>query len=147
MSSSTAYTGLSISPISPTRLVAALSTRRITSCLATVSLLAASSGAAAAPAGPPQGPGALMQILFLGGFVLIFYFLVWRPQSKRAKEHRELVGGLGKGDEVIVNGGIMGRIVRIKDDFIAIEVSDGVEIKVQKVAVSAVLPKGTLKDI
>ena len=95
----------------------------------------------------PQGPGALMQVLFLGGFVLIFYFLVWRPQSKRAKEHRELVGGLSKGDEVLVNGGIAGKIVRVKDDFLVVEISDNVEIKVQKAAVTTALPKGTLKDI
>ena len=95
----------------------------------------------------PQGPSAIMQVLFLGGFVLIFYFLVWRPQSKRAKEHRDLVGGLGKGDEVIVNGGLAGRIVRLKDDFIVLEVADKVEVKVQKLAVTTALPKGTLKDI
>jgi len=95
----------------------------------------------------PAGPGALMQVLFLGGFVLIFYFLVWRPQSKRAKEHRELVGGLSKGDEVLVNGGIAGKIVRVKDDFLVVEISDNVEIKVQKAAVTTALPKGTLKDI
>ncbi len=97
--------------------------------------------------GVPAGPGALMQVLFLGGFVLIFYFLVWRPQSKRAKEHRELVGGLSKGDEVLINGGMAGRIVRIKDDFMVVEIADNVEVKVQKVAVTTALPKGTLKDI
>lgn len=101
----------------------------------------------AAAAGTPQGPGAIMQVVFLGGFVLIFYFLVWRPQSKRAKEHRELVGGLNKGDEVIVNGGLAGRIVRLKDDFIVLEIADKVEVKIQKLAVTTALPKGTLKDI
>ena len=120
---------------------------RVLTVIGSLFVLLASAGASAAPAGGAQGPGAIMQVLFLGGFVLIFYFLVWRPQSKRAKEHKELVNNLTKGDEVIVNGGIMGRIVRFKDDFIAIEVSDGVEIKVQKVSVSAALPKGTLKDI
>ncbi|AZZ93327.1 MULTISPECIES: preprotein translocase subunit YajC [unclassified Hahella] len=103
--------------------------------------------AAAEPAPGPQGPSAVMQILFLGGFVLIFYFLVWRPQSKRAKEHRELLGGLNKNDEVLVNGGIAGKIVRVKDDFLVVEIADKVEIKVQKMAVTAALPKGTLKDI
>ncbi len=95
----------------------------------------------------PGGGSAMAQFLFLGGFVLIFYFLVWRPQSKRAKEHRELVGGLGKGDEVIVAGGLAGRITRIKDDFMVLEVSDGVEVKVQKNSVTTALPKGTLKDV
>jgi preprotein translocase subunit YajC len=103
--------------------------------------------ALAEPVGPAQGPSAIMQVLFLGGFVLIFYFLVWRPQSKRAKEHRELVGGLSKGDEVIVNGGLAGRIVRLKDDFIVLEVADKVEVKVQKLSVTTALPKGTLKEI
>ena len=64
----------------------------------------------AAAAGTPSGPGAIMQVVFLGGFVLIFYFLVW-PRANVQKEHRELVGGLNKGDEVIVNGGLAGRIV------------------------------------
>ncbi len=95
----------------------------------------------------PQGPGALMQVVFLGGFILLFYFLLWRPQSKRAKEHRQLISGLDKGDEVVTSGGIAGRIVRVKDDFVVIQIAEGVEIKVQKVAVAAALPKGTLKEI
>jgi preprotein translocase subunit YajC len=101
--------------------------------------------AADAPAGP--GGGAIGQLIFFGGFVLIFYFLMWRPQSKRTKEHRDLLSGLNKGDEVMVSGGLLGKIVRIKDDYLAIEISEGVEVKVQKAAVTAALPKGTLKDI
>jgi preprotein translocase subunit YajC len=101
--------------------------------------------AAGGPAGP--GGGAVGQLIFFGGFVLIFYFLMWRPQSKRTKEHRDLLAGLSKGDEVMVSGGLLGKIVRIKDDYLAIEISEGVEVKVQKAAVSAALPKGTLKDI
>ncbi len=95
----------------------------------------------------PEGMGAIGQLIFFAGFILIFYFLMWRPQSKRAKEHRDLIGGLGKGDEVIIGGGIAGKIRDVKDDFIAVEIADNVEIKVQKAAVSAALPKGTLKDI
>ena len=95
----------------------------------------------------PEGPGALFNILFFGGFILIFYFLMWRPQAKRAKEHKELMAGLGKGDEIVTNGGVLGKIARVKDDYIALEVADGVEIKVQKVAVATALPKGTLKEI
>ncbi len=105
-------------------------------------MLAFAEGEAAGPGG-----GMVGQLIFFGGFILIFYFLMWRPQSKRAKEHRELLGGLNKGDEVMVSGGLLGRIVRVKDDFIAIEISDGVEVKVQKASISATLPKGTLKDI
>jgi preprotein translocase subunit YajC len=72
---------------------------------------------------------------------------MWRPQSKRAKEHKNLVSSLSKGDEVITNGGIAGKISKVSEDFIAMEVSEGVELKVQKVAIAASLPKGTLKSI
>jgi preprotein translocase subunit YajC len=114
-------------------------------CLMTV--LAVLPTMALAEGAPAEGPGAIFNILFFGGFILIFYFLMWRPQAKRAKEHKELMGGLSKGDEVLTNGGIAGRILRVKDDFIVLEVADNVEIKVQKVAVAGALPKGTLKDI
>ncbi|KZZ73696.1 preprotein translocase subunit YajC, partial [Oleiphilus sp. HI0130] len=82
-----------------------------------------------------------------GGFILIFYFLMWRPQSKRAKEHKNLVSSLSKGDEVVSSGGIAGKITKVSEDFISVEVSEGVELKIQKVAVSSVLPKGTLKGL
>lgn len=95
----------------------------------------------------PEGPSAIMQLVFFGGFILIFYFLMWRPQSKRAKEHKNLVTSLSKGDEVITNGGIAGKISKVSEDFISMEVSEGVELKVQKVAIAASLPKGTLKSI
>ena len=95
----------------------------------------------------PEGPSAIMQLLFFGGFILIFYFLMWRPQSKRAKEHKNLVTSLSKGDEVITNGGIVGKITKVTEDFIAIEIAENVEIKIQKVAISSALPKGTLKSI
>ena len=95
----------------------------------------------------PEGPSAMIQLVFFGGFILIFYFLMWRPQSKRAKEHKNLVTSLSKGDEVITNGGIAGKITKVTEDFIAIEISENVEIKVQKVAIASALPKGTLKSI
>lgn len=104
-------------------------------------------GIALAQPAAPQGMGAISQFIFLGGFILIFYFLVWRPQSKRAKEHKALVSGIAKGDEVLTGGGLAGRVTRLTDDFMVLEVSDKVEIKVQRVSVSSVLPKGTLKDI
>ena len=94
-----------------------------------------------------QGMGVMGQVIFFAGFILIFYFLIWRPQSKRAKEHKNLMSGLNKGDEVVTSGGVAGKITKVTDDFIVIEVADNVEIKVQKVAVAAALPKGTLKDI
>ena len=94
-----------------------------------------------------QGMGAMGQIIFFAGFILIFYFLIWRPQSKRAKEHKALMSGLNKGDVVVTSGGIVGKITKVTDDFIVVEIADNVVVKVQKVAVAAALPKGTLKDI
>ncbi len=75
------------------------------------------------------------------------YFLMIRPQSKRAKEHRDLVTKLGKGDEVITSGGILGKITNISDDFISLVIAEGIEVKVQRNAISTVLPKGTLKAV
>ncbi|MCK7548249.1 preprotein translocase subunit YajC [Marinobacter koreensis] len=98
-------------------------------------------------AGAQGGMGVIGQVIFFAGFILIFYFLIWRPQSKRAKEHKALMSGLNKGDEIVTSGGVAGKITKVADDFIVLEVADNVEIKVQKVAVAAALPKGTLKDI
>ncbi|QJQ94474.1 MULTISPECIES: preprotein translocase subunit YajC [Halomonadaceae] len=91
--------------------------------------------------------GGMAQIIMLVGFVAIFYFLLWRPQAKRAKQHKQLVGGLSKGDEVVIGGGILGRITKVSDEFISMEISEGTEVNVQKNAVAAVLPKGTIKSI
>ncbi|MGE3320258.1 MAG: preprotein translocase subunit YajC [Candidatus Berkiella sp.] len=93
------------------------------------------------------GPGVMGNILMLGGFLLIFYFMLIRPQSKRAKEHQALVSSIAKDDEVIVNGGILGRVTRVTEQFLVVAIADGVEMKVQKQAVSASLPKGTMKSI
>ena len=76
----------------------------------------------------------------------ILYFLMIRPQMKKAKEHKALVDGLGKGDEVITQGGMAGRITKVGDDFVTIAIAENVEIQMQKPAVSIVLPKGTLKN-
>ena len=111
--------------------------------LALFSALTHAEGAAIAP----EGPSPVIQLVFFGGFILIFYFLMWRPQSKRAKEHKNLVSELSKGDEVITNGGIAGKISKVSEDFIRVEIADGVEIKIQKVAIASALPKGTLKSI
>ena len=104
-----------------------------------------SASAFAEPAPAPQG-GGLEQLIFLGGFVLIFYFLLWRPQSKRAKEHKALLGSLEKGSEVVTSGGIVGKITKVNDEFVVLKVGD-VEMPVQKHAVAAALPKGTIKSI
>lgn len=95
-----------------------------------------------------QAQGSLSGFLIpMTVFVLFFYFFILRPQNKRAKEQRELMASLSKGDEVVTVGGVLGKVVRVTDDFIVIEVSDGAEVKFQKSAVTSVLPKGTLKTI
>jgi preprotein translocase subunit YajC len=93
----------------------------------------------------PQS-GGFSQILILLGFVVIFYLLLWRPQAKRAKEHRQLMASLAIGDEVTTTGGIVGKITRLKDDLITLKIAENVEINLQKAAVSSVLPKGTIKS-
>ena len=103
---------------------------------------------AVALAEPTEGAmGAMGQIIFLGGFLVIFYFLLWRPQSKRQKEHKNLMSGLANGDEVVTAGGILGKVIKVGEEFIMIEIADGVQFPVQKVAVTAVLPKGTIKEV
>jgi preprotein translocase subunit YajC len=78
-------------------------------------------------------------------FVAVFYFFVMRPQMKRAKDHRNMVAAIAKGDEVIISGGILARVEEVGDSFLHVEIADKVTIKVQKHAVTTVLPKGTLK--
>ena len=83
----------------------------------------------------------------LGGFVLIFYFLLIRPQYMGGMEHEELVSSLNKGDEVVTAGGVVGTITKVEDDFVKVQVSEQVEMRVQKSAIGATLPKGTLKSL
>lgn len=87
----------------------------------------------------------LPSIVMLLGFIVIFYFLLWRPQAKRAKEQRNLIANLTTGDEVITSGGLVGKISKITDDFINLTIANGIDITLQKGAVSGVLPKGTIK--
>ena len=91
-------------------------------------------------------PGGLMSFLPLIIIFIIFYFLLIRPQMKRSKEHRKLVSELANGDEVVTNGGLLGRITHVGESFVTIEVADQVEIKLQKQAVASVVPKGTVKS-
>ncbi|MCG2634558.1 MAG: preprotein translocase subunit YajC [Gammaproteobacteria bacterium] len=98
---------------------------------------------AAAPAGQAS-LASFAPLLVIG---VLFYFLIIRPQSKRVKDHRQLVENLTKGDEVVTNGGILGRITRADQDYLTIEVADGVEVHVQRQAVSTVLEKGTIKGL
>jgi len=91
--------------------------------------------------------GGLMQLLPIILMFVVLYFLMIRPQMKRAKEHKALIEALAKGDEIVTGGGIAGRVTGISDNFLTLEVADNVEIRVQKQAVTVVLPKGTLKAI
>jgi preprotein translocase subunit YajC len=104
------------------------------------SAYAQAAGGAAAPSNP--------LITFLPFIILfgVFYFIVFRPQMKRAKEQRAMMTALSKGDEVLTNGGLLGRITDIAEQFVALEVAPDVVVKVQKQAVSMLLPKGTLKS-
>jgi preprotein translocase subunit YajC len=103
------------------------------------------SPAAAQAATAPQSPGLLSFLPFII-IMVVFWFLMIRPQMKRAKEHRELVAKLQKGDEVLTSGGLAGRIEDLGDSFVSVEIADRVSIKVQRGAITAVLPKGTLKS-
>ena len=86
-------------------------------------------------------------IVMLVLLFLFMYFAVWRPQSKRAKEQRNLLNSLTKGDEVMTAGGILGRIAKITDNYIVLGIADNTEITMQKSSVVNVLPKGTLKEV
>jgi preprotein translocase subunit YajC len=88
-----------------------------------------------------------MQFMPIILMFVVLYFLMIRPQMKRAKEHKALLEALTKGDEVVTGGGIAGRVTRVNENFITLEVANAVEIQVQKQAVTLVLPKGTLKAL
>lgn len=100
--------------------------------------------AGAAPAG-----GGFELIIMVAIFAIIFYFMIFRPQSKRAKEQRNLLSSLAKGDEVLTSGGIIGRITKISDDneYLQLSLSEDTTIVIKKDFISAVLPKGTLKSL
>lgn len=100
--------------------------------------------AEAAPA--PQGAG-LMDFLPLIVLVAIFYFFILRPQQKRAKEHKGMVEALQRGDEIITAGGELGRISKVHEQYLGVELAENVEVIVQKSSIVSVLPKGTLKSI
>ena len=99
--------------------------------------------AASAPEAPSMIPGFAM----LFGLFIFMYFLIIRPQRKRQKDHTNLVDSLGKGDEVVMTSGMLGKITKIEGDYVVLEVNNNLTLKFQKVAVHAVLPKGTIKAI
>ena len=100
-----------------------------------------------AQAAPGQAAPSLIGTI--GPMILIFvvfYFLLIRPQAKRAKEHKAMVAGLAVGDEIVTSGGILGKVAEAGEQFLTVEIADGVQVKVQRHTVSAVLPKGSLKN-
>lgn len=99
---------------------------------------------AAAPAS--QG-GSFGPIIFLVAIMAFMYFLVWRPQQKKAKDHRALVAAVAVGDEVLLSSGVVGKVSEIYEQYIAVNVGEGVNLTLQRAAVSAVLPKGTLGSL
>lgn len=92
-------------------------------------------------------PDGTFSLIMIAAIFVVFYFMLIRPQNKRAKEHRELVGALKKGDEIVTSGGMVGKVVTIDEQYIKVALAEGVEITMQRGAVSTVLPKGTLKSI
>ena len=103
---------------------------------------------AQATGGPAAGGGAsMLQSLALPALLLVvFYFLLIRPQSKRAKEQREMLSKVGVGDEIATTGGILGKVTEVSEQFLSVEIAPGVNIKLQKFQVAQVLPKGTVKS-
>lgn len=103
----------------------------------------------AAGEGVSQQGGGMSMIIMLGMFAVIFYFMIFRPQQKRAKEHKNLMAAMSKGDEVLTSGGFVGIINKIspENDFIAIELNSSNVVVIKKDFVSAVLPKGTMKSL
>jgi len=90
--------------------------------------------------------GGLMSFLPLIVIFAVFYFMLIRPQMKRAKEHKLLISQLNKGDEVITNGGLLGKITDVSEAFVTLELADNLQIKLQRQAVANVMPKGTIKS-
>ncbi len=94
---------------------------------------------------PPEGSG--FTILIFVAMFAVMYFLIIRPQQKRQKEHKNLMSGIDKGDEVMTIGGMLGKVIRIEGDYVVLDVGSNVHLKFQKVSIQAVLPKGTIKSI
>jgi preprotein translocase subunit YajC len=92
-------------------------------------------------------PSLMAQMLPLVLLLAVFYFLLIRPQMKRSKEHRQMLSALAKGDEVVTSGGVIGKVREIGENLLVIEIADKIEVRVQKQAVTSVLPKGTMQSL
>ncbi len=110
-------------------------------------VLISNAWAQAAPAAGGDPTSGLMGMLPILLMFVVLWFLMIRPQMKRSKEHKAMVEAMQKGDEVLTNGGIAGRITKMGETYIGVEIAENVEISVQRNAVTAVLPKGTLKSL
>lgn len=94
-----------------------------------------------------KGGGDMFSLVMLVGLVVLMYFMMIRPQRKRQKEHEALVGGIAKGDEVVLTSGMLGKVVEVDEAYMTVDTGEGVKLRFQKSAVHAVLPKGTMKSI
>ena len=103
--------------------------------------------AEAAPAAASHEPNLVAQLLPLLALFAVFYFLLIRPQSKRAKEHKKMVEALSKGDEIVTVGGMYGKIVSVGDNAVTVEVADNVQLILERQSIGKVMPKGTLKGL
>jgi preprotein translocase subunit YajC len=102
--------------------------------------------AQAQAAGAAGGQGMLQAMLLPALLLVVFYFLLIRPQNKRAKEQREMLSKIAMGDEIATTGGILGRVTEVGEQFLTVEIASGVSVKLQKFQVSLVLPKGTVRN-
>jgi preprotein translocase subunit YajC len=100
-----------------------------------------------AQAAPAGAESSLMSFLPIILMFVVLYFLMIRPQMKRQKEQKAMIEALAKGDEVVTAGGLVGKVTRVADGYVTLEVADGTEILVQKAAISTLLPKGTIKSL
>lgn len=97
---------------------------------------------------PPQPPGDFwFPLLVFSTIFLVYYLIVIRPRLKRHKERMQMLASVNKGDEIITNGGLLGRVCQVGDNFLLLELAEGMEVKVEKNAVSRVVPKGTIKGL
>lgn len=101
---------------------------------------------AAAGAPAPQGGDPIITVVIFVVIIGFFWFFLIRPQQKRQKEHQKMLSAIAKGDEVVTNGGVLGRVKDVGEQFVTLEIAQGVDIKVQKQALGAVMPKGTIKN-
>ncbi|WP_317928828.1 preprotein translocase subunit YajC [Halioxenophilus sp. WMMB6] len=100
-----------------------------------------------AQTGAPQAEPTFFPLIMIGGLFLFMYLFIIRPQRKRQKEHTSLISALSKGDEVVMTSGLLAKITKVDEDYISVEAANNVELRFQKSAVHAVLPKGTIKKV